>query len=298
MSRMPVWAMVATPFGANAERICEPSLRALTREMLSRGCSGLIALGVIAEPDSLSLAEKSRALAVILDSAGPAPVVAASTNRNPDEAANELGVFAAQFSGRLHAVMVPVLSPDPVELRRALVATHSITQLPVLLQDLPAATGVTIAIDHLQEAVTGLDFLYGIKCECPPTFLRIRQLREVTEAHLMTGFGGLGLVDDVLAGADTVAAGITVPEVLVDAVDLLAAGEVGGAREVIGRSAGLINFETQARTSIAIRKEHWRRQGVIAHSTVRPPSLPYLVEFDEHSRGHGFVLPCAGIQQP
>lgn len=114
----------------------------------------------------------------------------------------------------------------------------------------------------------------------------------------MTGFGGLGLVDDVLAGADTVAAGITVPEVLVDAVDLLAAGEVGAARDVIGRSAGLINFETQARTSIAIRKEHWRRQGVIVHSTVRPPSLPYLAEFDVHSRDHGFPLPGRRIQQP
>jgi 4-hydroxy-tetrahydrodipicolinate synthase len=298
MSRMPVWSMVATPFDANAERICEPSLRALTQEVLSRGCSGLIALGVIAEPDSLSLAEKLRALAVILDSAGPAPVIAATMNRNPADAASELGVLTAAFSGRLHAVMVPVLSPDPVELRRTLVATHSITQLPVLLQDLPAATGVTIAIDYLQQAVTGLDFLYGIKCECPPTFWRIRRLREVTEAHLMAGFGGLGLVDDVLAGADTVAAGISVPEVLVDAVDLLAAGEVGTARRMIGRAAGLINFETQARTSIAIRKEHWRRQGVIAHSTVRPPSLPYLAEFDKHSRDHGFPFLRRGIQQP
>ncbi|WP_128641106.1 dihydrodipicolinate synthase family protein [Rhodococcus opacus] len=298
MSRMPVWAMVATPFDANAERICERSLRALTQETLSRGCSGLIALGVIAEPDSLSLAEKSQALAVIVDSAGPAPVIVATMNRNPADAANELAILTAEFDGRLHAVMVPVLSSDPVELRRTLVTTHSITQLPVLLQDLPAATGVTIAIDYLQQAVTGLDFLYGIKCECPPTFWRIRRLREVTAAHLMAGFGGLGLVDDVLAGADTVASGISAPEVLVEAVDLLAAGEVGSARSVIGRAAGLINFETQARTSIAIRKEHWRRQGVIAHSTVRLPSLPYLAEFDEHSRDHGFPLLRRGIQQP
>ncbi|MDV7356004.1 dihydrodipicolinate synthase family protein [Rhodococcus oxybenzonivorans] len=294
MSRIPVWAMMATPFDANAERICERSLRALTEESLTRGCSGIIALGVIAEPDSLSPAEKSQALGVILDSAGPAPVIAAIMNRNPADAAKELAVLTDEFGGRLHAVMVPVLSPDPVELRRALATTHSITNLPVLLQDLPAATGVTIAIDHLQQAVTGLDFLYGIKCECPPTFWRIRRLREVTEVHLMAGFGGLGLVDDVLAGADTVAAGVSVPEVLVDAVDLLAAGEVGAAQGVIGRAAGLINFETQARTSIAIRKEHWHRQGVIAHSTVRPPSLPYLAEFDEHSRDHGFPAPSPG----
>lgn len=289
MERLPVWTMVATPFVRDGLTVCEPSLRNMTREVLSRGCTGVIGLGVIAEPSTLSLTEKLESLAVIVDSAGPSPVIAGALTPGAHDTSNELRAIGREFGAALEAVLVPVISPDPAEVRKAVVDAHRATGLPVLLQDLPSANGIFIEIDDLCEAISGLELLYGIKCECPPTFLRIRRLRESTNTRLMSGFGGIGLVDDLMSGADAVAAGISLPEVAVKAVTLVAEDRRWEARSLIGSYAGLINFETQARTSVAIRKEHWRRQGVIANSTVRSPSLPYIAEFDEHSRDYGFV---------
>jgi 4-hydroxy-tetrahydrodipicolinate synthase len=288
MKSVPVWAMVPTPFDGRAERICGPSLAALTAEFLDRGCSGLIALGVIAEPAALSASEKLEALGVIVDHAGAAPVIATSMATAPSQALGELAMIAAEYRDALDAVMIPVSSSDPATVRRALADAHAATGLPVLLQDLPSATGISIGIDDLRAAIAGLDFLFGIKCEGPPTFDRIRRLREATDACVMAGLGGIGLVDDLLAGADSVAAGISAPEVLVRAVVRAAAGDHDGARRMIGDASGLIYFETQAHTSVAVRKEHWRRQGVIEHSTVRPPAQPYLPDYDRFSRAHGF----------
>ena len=101
--------------------------------------------------------------------------------------------------------------------------------------------------------------------------------------------GGIGVVDDFLAGARWAAAGISRPEVLVQAVRRIESGDLVGAQRMIDPVASLISYETQPGTSIAIRKEHWRRQGVIGDSAVRRPTMSYDPAFDVHSERMGFA---------
>jgi 4-hydroxy-tetrahydrodipicolinate synthase len=74
-----------------------------------------------------------------------------------------------------------------------------------------------------------------------------------------------------------------------EALTQWSAGNAAGARTAMAGIAPLINFEVQAKTSIAIRKEHWRRQGIIASATVRPPAYPYAPFLDRCSTAYGFV---------
>jgi 4-hydroxy-tetrahydrodipicolinate synthase len=285
-----VWAMVPTPFTRGGERICDRSLRALTREMLRRGCTGSIALGVIAEPASLSLAEKMTVLDAVLGASAGAPVIATVMSLDRKVAEDEVSALVARFGTSLAGVMIPVRSTDPDVVRRSVIDTHRLSHLPVVVQDLPSATGVRIDIDDLVGALAGLgSSLMAVKAEAPPTFSRIRRLREDLGILVMSGNGGIGMVDDFLAGAQWAAAGVSRPEALVQAERRLESGDVVGAQRMIDSVASLISYETQPGTSIAIRKEHWRRQGVIADSAVRPPTMSYDSAFDVHSERMGFA---------
>jgi 4-hydroxy-tetrahydrodipicolinate synthase len=249
----------------------------------------LIALGVIAEPASLSVDEKRAVLDTVIGAAGGAPVVATVMSLDLPTAAAEIEILTSEFAPSLAAVMIPVVSTDGAIVRRSITDAHRLSGLPVLLQDLPSATGTYIEIDELIAAVRGLgDAVSAVKCEAAPSFWRIRRLRDEVDTTLLSGGGGIGLVDDMLAGADGVAAGISRPEILVEAVASIRAGNFSRAQRVIDSASALINVETQARTSIAIRKEHWRRQGVIESSMVRVPAIPYEPGFDIHSARLGF----------
>ncbi|WP_207841507.1 dihydrodipicolinate synthase family protein [Williamsia soli] len=284
-----VWGMVPTPFTEDGSEVCQRSLQALTREMLARGCTGTIALGVIGEPASLSYEEKVSVLEAVLDASGDAPVVATVMAVDEQVALAEINSLADEFAGSLTAVMIPVSSPHPAALRRSIIGAHDSSGLPVLIQDLPSATGVTIGIDDLLCALEGLEHLvWAVKCEAAPTFSRIRRLRRETPVTLMAGNGGIGLVDDDLAGAQWAAAGISRPEAIVEAMRWLRSGNPDRAQEIIAAVSALIAFETQAGTSIGIRKEHWRRQGVIYSSAVRPPAVPYAPHLIAHSDRLGF----------
>ncbi len=284
-----VWGMVPTPFTPDGSGVCHRSLRSLTREMLSRGCAGSIALGVIGEPAALSGAEKIAVVEAVLEESGDSPVVASVMSLDEQGALEEIKALTDAFGSVITAVLIPVSSPDPQTLRRSIVRAHDRSGLPVLIQDLPSATGVHIDIDNLVTALEGVeDMLWAVKCEAAPTFSRVRRLRSETPTTIMAGNGGIGLVDDHLAGARWAAAGISRPEVIVEAMGWLRSGNPSRAQEVISAASALISFETQAGTSIGIRKEHWRRQGVITSAAVRPPATPYEAHLTAHSARLGF----------
>jgi 4-hydroxy-tetrahydrodipicolinate synthase len=198
--------------------------------------------------------------------------------------------FISEFGAAATGFMVPVTSDKPSELRRSLIALYERTGANLYLQDYPAPTGIHITVEDLLRAVDGLPFIAAIKCESAPTFWRISELsRYQRDIVMMSGLGGIGLIDDLMCGASAVACGISRPEHIVAATTAWLAGRRSEAAHQVNSIAGLISFETQAQTSIGIRKEHWRRQGVIEHSTVRRPTLPYPSNLDACSSLHGFV---------
>jgi len=76
--------------------------------------------------------------------------------------------------------------------------------------------------------------------------------------------------------------------VLADAMRCWALGDKAGTIATIASKSGLIQYETSPGHSIAIRKEHWRRLGIIEHATVRPPTSPWSEDLDALSALHGY----------
>jgi len=144
------------------------------------------------------------------------------------------------------------------------------------VQDYPGPTGVSIAFDDLIAALRSTPTVVAVKCEAPPTFLRIHGLAAaLPRLQLLSGLGGANLVEDLVAGAAAVACGISQPSDLVAATRAWTSSGMFEARAEVARFSARVGVETQPGTSIAIRKEHWHRAGIIACADVRPPQLPY-----------------------
>ncbi|MDV3124130.1 dihydrodipicolinate synthase family protein [Mycobacterium sp. 21AC1] len=279
------WGMLATPFTDDLT-LDAASMRSCATTLVDRGCSGLIALGVIAEPNSLTLAEKLGSIECAL--AGGVPVIAGVMAIDAAQRRREAQAFGTRYGSDLSALMLPVLSSDARELIRQVHEVQESSGLTVALQDYPASSGVTIDTDALLEVAraTGVTI---IKSEAQPTFHRIRQLKEAApHLTLMSGLGGSGLIEDLASGATAAAIGITRPEIITETMRLWSREDLDAARDLISSVGPLIHFEIQQGTSIGIRKEHWRRQGVMASAAVRPPAIPYQQAFAPLSRGLGY----------
>jgi 4-hydroxy-tetrahydrodipicolinate synthase len=152
-------------------------------------------------------------------------------------------------------------------------AIHQETGLPVVLQDYPVASGVRASTDLIVGITRSTGFIAAIKCESPPTSPAIAALAARTEIPLFGGLGGIGLLDELQAGAAGAMTGFSYPEVLVEVVDAWRAGGYVAARAAILPWLPLINFEAQILVGLAIRKENLRRRGVLSSSAVRPPAM-------------------------
>lgn len=274
-AKTPMWAMVPTPFTDNPLDIDADSLRRLAQTLAERGADGLILLGVVAEPAALTISEMVEIVGVVAEATPEISISAAIMTLDERERETRIEALIRELPDAINTLMIPVTDPRSAEFRRTLIQIHRQSGLPILIQDYPAATGVQISVANLLDAIQGLDFVAGIKCESPPTFVRINELSNATNIALMAGFGGIGLIDDLVCGAQAFACGITRPEVFTQALMHWDAGDEIEARARISPIASMINFEIQPLTSIGIRKEHWRRQGVIASARTRQPTLGY-----------------------
>ena len=88
------------------------------------------------------------------------------------------------------------------------------------------------------------------------------------------GLGGVGLLDELAAGAAGAMTGFSRPEALLAALRAWQAGGMAAAHQSYARWLPLANFEAQPGIGLALRKEALRRRGLFAEATVRPPAPP------------------------
>jgi 4-hydroxy-tetrahydrodipicolinate synthase len=266
-----VWGVVATPFQGPDLALDEGSLAGLVRHFAATGATGLTVLGVFGEAAQLSAAERRTVLATVVD-AVDLPLVVGSTALGTAPLLDELALIQEATGPRLAAAMVQVNTPRAEVLRRHLTAVHDATGLALVVQDYPVASGVRIGTDELAAALTGLPFVAAVKAESPPTTVAVAALTRQLDVPVFGGLGGLGLLDELAAGAAGAMTGFSFPEGLVACVQAWQEGGFPVARAAFAPFLPLIAFEQQPGIALAIRKECLRRRGLLAEAGVRPPA--------------------------
>lgn len=271
-----VWGIVATPFSGSTFDVDEGSLARLVEHYQKIGVTGLAVLGVFGEAARLSSTERREVLETVVDTV-ELPLVVGVTAYATSPAIEEVEQTLEIVGDRLAGAMVQVNSPDPETLTAHLRGVHEATNAPIVVQDYPAISGVSIAPERLASALKDLDFVTAIKAESPPTALAVATLtRELPGVPVFGGLGGVGLVDELAAGAAGAMTGFSVPEALLACVEAYQQSGYAAAASAFAPYLPLVNFEQQPGIALAIRKEALRRRGLILESVVRPPgrSMP------------------------
>ncbi len=264
------YAILSTPFDPD-EGVDEEGLGRLSAFYARAGARALVALAVMGEGAKLDDGERDRAVAAVVHAGAGVPVCvgvsapAARVVRRRIERAAALGatsVLLAPSSGMDGEAVVSLFR----EAGRA--------ALPIVLQDHPQSSGVTMPAALIARILTEVEAVRAVKNEAPPSAVKAEALLALTVGRPFTLLGGLGalsLLDELDAGSDGTMTGFAYPEVLTAVTDAYAAGDRARARLLYEAFLPWLVFEATASVSLAIRKEFLRLRGRIAHAGVRGP---------------------------
>lgn len=267
-----VWNIVPTPFTEDGA-LDTLSLATLTDFVIGRGVQGMTILGVLGEAAKLSDAERLTVIKGVLDhAAGRVPVC---VGVSAPSTARAIGYAREAEARGAHSVMLapPSLArPNDAALRAHYVAVAEAIDLPVVVQDHPASSGVWMSVELLLGLAEASPRLRVIKLEDEPTPPKAgRLLAADPQLRVLGGLGGEMLIEELRRGCVGTMTGFGYPEVLVDIVGRFRAGDREGATRAFHAACPLIRFENQAGINLPIRKHIYQRRGAIRTAFVRPP---------------------------
>ncbi len=268
-----LWCVLATPFHGPELAVDHDSLLNELDAYAAVPADGLVVLGVFGEAAALDSAEQAAVVSTVVGHSA-LPVVAGVSGRTTAVAVEQAVGVVRAAEGRVEAVMVQAHSADPDLLARHLRAVHEATGTGIVLQDYPETSGVRISPAQVLAVLEECPFVVAVKSEAPPTAAAIGALTPKTSVPVFGGLGGVGLLDELAAGAAGAMTGFSHPEGLRAALDAWTAGGYAAARKAFAPWLPLVNFEAQPGVGLALRKEILRRRGLFASGAVRPPSRP------------------------
>jgi 4-hydroxy-tetrahydrodipicolinate synthase len=289
-----VWGVLATPFIDATQAVDDVGLRRQVRLQRTSGSVGLVALGVFGESSSLTATEREHVVRTVSREAAELPLVIGIAERETSSVVDAVRALL-RCSGADHTmVMLQIPTSDPKDLAAHLHAVHTVTGAAIVLQDYPVVSGVKISSDAVLAAIADAPFVVAIKSEAPPTCVAIAQLTAGTTRPVFGGLGGLGLLDELMAGSAGAMTGFSHPEALAATVDAWFAGGYLPARDAYLPWLPLVNFEAQPAIGLAIRKAILADRGVLTNGTVRSPALPMPAELAPVLRAHLDARPTVG----
>lgn len=273
-----VWNVVATPFHSDSLDVDLDSLARLVASYQEAGAAGLTVLGVFGEAASLSRAERRLVLNTVAATVN-LPLVVGVTALSTRPAIDEVREAQDVVGDRIAGVMIQLNTAAPRTLAAHLSTIHGQTGAGIVAQNYPVSSGVSIGVDDEIDALGQTSGLVAIKAEAAPTALRISELVDRFATPVFGGLGGVGLIDELEAGAAGAMTGFSFPEGLIAAVNAHRTGGFEAARSAFAPYLPLSCFEQQPRIALAIRKACLVERGLIAADAVRPPapSLPPMM---------------------
>lgn len=280
-----VYIIAATPF-TETGALDLPSTDRLIESYLEAGVDGVTILGVFGEAPKLSNEESlSFTKRVIERVDGRVPVVVGVSSPGMDI----MRQFTATVMelGAAGAMLAPLsgLKTDDQIYGYYTQATEALRSTPIVLQDYPQTTQVTMAPSLVNRLFRDLPTLKILKHEETPGLKKISLVRADEAAgnrrrvSILVGNGAMHLPLEMHRGADGANTGFAFPEMLVEVVRLFQQGEAERAEDLYDAYLPLVRYENQPGLGLAIRKEVLRRRGLIASAKVRSPG-PNLDKHD------------------
>jgi 4-hydroxy-tetrahydrodipicolinate synthase len=238
-----VLTALATPFSADGS-IDESALRRLVDRSIDGGVDGVVACGSTGEFAAMSAAERRMVVETVVDqTAGRVPIIAQTGAVSTAEAV-ELSRHAEAAGASVLMVVTPYYEPLTLdETLHYLRTVADSVSVPIMLYNLPGATGVNLApetVGALARDVDNIRYIKDTSANMPQAGQLIHNYGDVISTFL--GWDSL-LLAAVTEGAAGVMAGTAnvMPAQLVSIHRALSAGELNRARAEWNRIYPLID---------------------------------------------------------
>jgi 4-hydroxy-tetrahydrodipicolinate synthase len=266
--------IVITPFNEDGS-LDLVSQRRVVQHLIEQNVHGLALFGNASEGYALTESERIELTSVILrEVKGRVPVIVCSGHTGTYPAV-EIS-RAAEKAGADGLMVLPphFLKPDGQGVYDYFAAVSAAVRLPIMVQDAPLMTNVTMPSCLLARMGRELENVKYVKVEAPPTAPKITDLLEQAQDSLML-FGGLNahfLIEELDRGAVGMMPGSDLCAKLVRIWNLYQNDDRAGARVQFERLLPLIRYELQPGLGVSTMKHNLQAMGVIAHATVRQPT--------------------------
>jgi 4-hydroxy-tetrahydrodipicolinate synthase len=289
-----VYIISATPFTDSGELDLDSTDR-LIDFYLEHGVDGITILGVMGEAPKLSPAEStSFAERVLKRVDGKVQIIVGASspgNRNLKTFASKMMELGA--AGVMVSPVAGLKNDEQVENYFAGVVRDLGDRIPIVLQDYPQLTNVFMSSSLLNRMFAQWPSLKVMKHEESPGLRKISKMRaaetkgERRRVSILVGNSGIHLPQELRRGADGANTGVAYPEMLVEVCRRFFAGDPEGAEDLYDIYLPIVRHEQQAGIGLAIRKEIFRRRGVIKSAHVRAPGA--ALDADDHKELDGLM---------
>ncbi|GAB3059316.1 dihydrodipicolinate synthase family protein [Intrasporangium mesophilum] len=158
-----VLSAVATPFDANGD-LDEKALRVLIERTIEGGVHGLVPCGSTGEFAQMTNEERRRVVEVVVDQAGGRVPVVAHTGAMTTREALGLAQHAEAVGAAAIMAVAPYYEPLEVEeVKDYFRAVAESVTIPVVVYNLPVATGVNLTPDDIAELATSVPNIEYVK---------------------------------------------------------------------------------------------------------------------------------------
>ncbi|KKX33199.1 dihydrodipicolinate synthase family protein [Rhizobium sp. LC145] len=271
-----VYAIATTPFLPDGA-LDHPSIDRLTDFYVESGVTGITILGIMGEAPKLEPSE-SRAIIKQVVSRANVPVIVGvsapgfAAMRSLARDAMEMGAAGVMIAP------TPALRTDEQIVGYFEQAVEAIGEdIPWVLQDYPLTLSVVMSASVVAKVIANHSSCRMLKHEDWPGLEKISKLRamqkagELREFSILCGNGGMFLDFEPERGADGAMTGYGFPDMLVELVELFAAGKRDEAHDLFDAHLPLIRYEQQLGIGLAVRKHVLKRRGVITSDAQRKP---------------------------
>lgn len=268
--------ILATPFAPDGS-VDLPSLRRLAEFQLASGAAGVAVSGMASETFALTTAERSEILSeVVAVVAGAGPVVAGVNATSTVTAVEQ--ARAAQEGGAGCLMVLPpyMVKPANDQLVDFYGEVAAAVELPIMIQDAPGATGVTMSPAMLDQ-LAKIDGVRSVKVEAPPTARKVAAVSAALADAGVTVLGGQNAqfcLEEYARGAVGTMPACEFTDLLAPILRDWETGSRQEARRAFALLLPLIAFGLQQGIAWAVHKHVLRRRGLIAHDGVRLPARP------------------------
>ncbi|MBB3309550.1 4-hydroxy-tetrahydrodipicolinate synthase [Rhizobium sp. BK196] len=271
-----VYAIATTPFLPDGS-LDTPSIDRLTEFYQDSGVTGMTILGIMGEAPKLEPVE-SRAIIRQVVGRSKVPVVVGVSA--PGFAAMRSLARDAMDMGAAGVMIAPtpLLRTDEQIVQYFAQAVDAVgADVPWVLQDYPLTLTVVMSSGVIAKIISDHPSCLMLKHEDWPGLEKISKLRAMQKAgdlrpfSILCGNGGMFLDFEPERGADGAMTGYGFPDMLVELINLFAAGKRDEAHDLFDAHLPLIRYEQQLGVGLAVRKHVLMRRGVITSDAQRKP---------------------------